>query len=83
MDPIWLSSLHDFEFSHNRLYPTMVVKNVEYGFTSQKTESRHFYSPQGNLFLPSPYHHPRTETNYSFAPVEGEDYENLFQNVLL
>ena len=33
--------------------------------------------------LPYPYHHPKAETNYSFPPVKEEDYENLFQNVLL
>ena len=33
--------------------------------------------------LPGHYHHPKAETNYSFPPVKGEDYGNLFQNVLL
>ena len=33
--------------------------------------------------LPGPYHHPKAETNWSFLPVKGEDYENLFQNVHL
>ena len=25
----------------------------------------------------------KAETNYSFLPVKGKDYENLFQNILL
>ena len=29
MDPIRLSSLHDFKFSHSRVYPTMVVKIIQ------------------------------------------------------
>ena len=32
---------------------------------------------------PVPITTPKAETNYSFLPVKGEDYENLFQNVLL
>ena len=60
MDPIGLSSLHDFKFSHNRVYPTMVVKNIqthgfvisEYGFISQEKESRYFYNPQEKTLFP-------------------------------
>ena len=33
--------------------------------------------------LPGPCHRPKAETNWSFCPVKGEDYENLFQNVYL
>ena len=29
IDPIRLSSLHDFRFYHNHVYPTMVVKNIQ------------------------------------------------------
>ena len=94
MDAIGLLSLHDFKFSHNREHPTTDVKNiqiyavvmsgiVEYGFTSQKIKSRHFYYPQAKLSLAGPYHHSKAETNYTFPLVKAEDYENLFQNVLL
>ena len=29
--------------------------------------------------LPGPYHHPQCREKYSFPPVKGEDYENLFK----
>ena len=33
--------------------------------------------------LLGPYHRPKAETNWSFRPVKGEDFENLFQNVYI
>ena len=36
---------------------------------------------QNSLY--GPYITSKAETNYSFSPVKGGDYENLFKNVLL
>ena len=33
-------------------------------------------TPRQN-YLHGPYHHPKAETDYSFPPVKGEDYENI------
>ena len=33
--------------------------------------------------LPGPYYHPQGRYKLLIPPVEGEDYENLFQNVLI
>ena len=61
IDPIGISSLHDFTFTEKREYPNMVVKNiqiyVENGFASRKIKIKHFSYPSVKLspwFLSSP-----------------------------
>ena len=53
INPTGLSSLHDFKFSHERVYPNMIVKNiqihVENGFACQNIKIRHFNCPQEKL----------------------------------
>ena len=81
----------NFKFSHKRVYSTMVMKNVQvYGvqisgkwnYKSQNLKQT-FLPPQGITLSPVHIITPKAETNYSFPPVKGEDYENLFQNVML
>ena len=40
-------------------------------------------TPGQTSLSPVPIITPKAETNYSFPPVKAEDYENLFQKVLL
>ena len=50
-------------------------------FASQKSESGH--SDKGKTLPLASIITPKAEINYSLTPVKGEDYKNLFQNVLL
>ena len=66
IDPIGLSSLHGFKFSHKRVYPIMVVKNIQiHGFVIsrkwicmqvKKLKVDISTSPRQNS-LYGPYHH--------------------------
>ena len=57
----------------------MIVKNIQFYGVQISGE---WICPKANL-SPVSITTTKAETNYSFPPVNGEDCENLFQNVLL
>ena len=78
--------LHDFLFSHERVYPNMVVKSIqihrEMGLKVKKLKLD--ITIPGKTLSPVPTIIPKAKKNYLSPPVKGgEGCENLFENVLL
>ena len=60
----------------------MVFRSVELHLQVKKLKVDLFTTPSQNS-LPGPYHHPLGRDKLLIPPVKCDDYENLFQNVLL
>ena len=60
----------------------MVFRSVELHLQVKKLKVDLFTTPRQNS-RPGPYHHPLGRNKLLIPPVKCDDYENLFQNVLL